>query len=158
MEKLKNIFTWILVIFALISIGFLLGKNSVKKNNQIEHSLKITEDKDIVAVYYLHTTFRCVTCNTIEQMTKDLINNSYQEELKKGKLIWREENFQENEDLAEKFQISSSCVVVAYISDGIIKDYKRLDEVWNLIKNPENFNQYISNAIEEQLNRLGGKI
>ncbi|WP_213701023.1 MULTISPECIES: nitrophenyl compound nitroreductase subunit ArsF family protein [Aminobacterium] len=155
MERLKKILTNCLLAFAMISIGFALGKHSVKLDKQT-NSL-FNENGRQVAVYYLHSTFRCITCNTIEKMTWELLTSSYSDELADRKIQWIKDNFQENEALAEQFEVFASCVVVAEMENGVITDYKRLDDVWTLMKDPEAFNRYISDAIDGYLKKTGGK-
>ncbi len=154
MEKAKKILTNSLIAFALISIGFALGKHSVKPELQTNSLLNGNGHQ--VAVYYLHSTFRCVTCNTIEKLTRDLLDNSYSQQLADGKIQWIEDDFQENETLAKQFEVVASCVVVADVKDGIVLDFKRLDDVWTKMKDPDAFNQYISEAIEGYLKKSGG--
>jgi len=155
MEKAKKILTNSLLAFVLLSIGFAFGKHSVKSEAQTD---MVPQAKGhVVAVYYLHSTFRCVTCNTIEKMTRDLLGNSYSDKLKTGKIQWLEADFQENEALARQFEVVASCVVVAEVKDGKVVDYKRLDEVWTLMKDTDAFNRYISEAIDGYLLKIGGQ-
>lgn len=156
MERLKKILTRVLLVFVLISIGFALGKHSVKSDAP---PLSFSGAKGHqVVVYYLHSTFRCVTCNSIEEMTRELLNNSYRSEMDAGTIRWIEADFQENETLATDFEVAASCVVVANMVDGRISDYKRLDKVWTLMDDPETFNAYISNAIDGYLRPSGGDL
>lgn len=155
MERLQKILTNCLLAFALISIGFALGKHSVKPELQTSSLPK--ENGCHVAVYYLHSTFRCVTCNTIEKMTRDLLGKDYGKQLADGKIQWIKDDFQENEALAKQFAVVASCVVVAEMKDGAVLDFKRLDEVWTKMKDPEAFDRYISNAIDGYLKKSGGK-
>ena len=143
-----------LLTFALISIGFALGKHLVKPDAQVNH-LPNGNGRQ-VAVYYLHSTFRCVTCNTIEKMTRELLDTSYAQQLADGKIQWIEDDFQENEALARQFEVAASCVVVAEMKDGVVLDYKRLDDVWTKMKDTAAFNQYISEAIDGYLKKGGG--
>ena len=155
MDRLKKIITSGLLAFALISIGFALGKHSVKpdvKANDLPNG-----NGRQVAVYYLHSTFRCVTCNTIEKMTRELLDTSYSKQLADGKIQWIEDDFQENEALAKQFEVAASCVVVADMKDGTVLDYKRLDDVWTKMKDQDAFNKYISDAIDGYLKKSGGK-
>lgn len=156
MERLKKIITYGLLAFALISIGFALGKHSVKPDVKV-NDLPNGNGRQ-VAVYYLHSTFRCLTCNTIERMTRELLDNSYSKQLADRKIQWIEDDFQENEPLAKQFEVVASCVVVAEIKDGTVLDYKRLDDVWTVMNDPETFNRYISDAIDGYLNKNGGKL
>lgn len=146
MGKIHHIITKLLIAFVLISIGFILGKNS-----RVDSSSTEIGSGTYIEVYYLHTTFRCVTCNTIESMTKELLDKKYSSQIDDGRIKWSSVDFQENEKLAEKFKVVSSCVVVANIKDGVVTDYKRLDDVWTKMKNKHEFDTYVSSAIDSYL-------
>lgn len=152
----KKFLTYTLVAFALISIGFAFGKYSVKSDGA-DWGQKTDQGK-YVAVYYMHSSFRCVTCNTIEKMTRELLDDSYAEELARGQIRWHEINFQENETLAAQFEVMASCVVVAQVESGRVVEFKRLDEVWTLMQEPASFNNYISSAIDSYLKLKGGQL
>ena len=160
MKKSLKIIKNILLAFVLVSIGFALGKNysDVKiksKNDVVMVKAKNTdlENRMVIHVYYMHSTFRCATCNTIEKMTKKLLNTKYSEEMNKKEILFSDVDFQSNEHLAKKFGVVSSCVVVAIEKNGKIIDFKRLDEVWTLMERPEKFNSYISRTIKDYLNK-----
>lgn len=142
-----------LLAFVFVSIGFSLGRHSVKSGST--GSLPPSDGKSSVQVYYLHSTFRCTTCNTIEKMTKALLDRQYKADLASGDMLFNEIDFQADEDLAKKFGVVASCIVVAAIKDGKIVDFRRLDEVWTLMKDPPAFDKYINDAIDamKQKNR-----
>jgi hypothetical protein len=150
-DKFKNIIKKLLLIFVFVSVGFALGKYSASRKGTSGYSTS----KDAVHVYYMHATFRCVTCNTIEKMTKTFLDSRFAEEIKTKKIIFSELNFQENEALAKKFDVVSSCVVVAKETNGEITGFKRLDKVWTLMDKPEEFNAYLSKAIESFMTDKG---
>jgi hypothetical protein len=149
MEKFKKILSHALLVFVWISIGFAIGKNSVKPEGALPELS--TGRGSQVAVYYLHSTFRCVTCNTIESMTRELLEQRYNQQLADGEVLWIEADFQENEALARQFEVAASCVVVAAMFDGAVTEYQRLDEVWTFMKEPEAFELYIGDAIDAYL-------
>jgi len=155
--KIKSLIKNILLIFVFISIGFILGKYSmVMTDDSAVSSQTLLTDLDkktqnVVHVYYMHSTFRCITCNTIEKTTKQLLYTQYSKDLKEGEIIFSEVDFQTNIKLSKKFHIVSGCVVVAKERDGKIIDFKRLDEVWTLWDKPKAFNSYISKAINSFL-------
>jgi len=151
-EYEKKIITHALLAFVLLSIGVVLGKNSVL-NSQPSQQYSEKNDHHVV-VYYLHSTFRCETCNAIEQMAHSLVVQAYSDAVGENKLLWRTENFQENEVLAKQFGVVASVVVVADIESGVVRDFKRLDDVWTLMEQPEAFNRYISAAIDGYLARI----
>jgi hypothetical protein len=158
MKKTAGIIKIILLAFVLISIGFAFVKhfnaetvktaNSINLTNAEHNNLK---SRVVIHVYYLHSTFRCITCNTIEKMTKQLLDKDFSKEMKDKKIIFSEANFQLDENLAKKFKVVSSCVVVAVEENGKILGFKRLDEVWTLLDKHTDFNNYISQAVNDYL-------
>jgi hypothetical protein len=156
MQKIKHILTKGLVSFALISIGFALGKHAAQPSATPGAAQPAANGRQI-AVYYLHSTFRCVTCNTIESMTRDLLDSVYSKELSDGTIQWIEADFMQDTALAKQFEVAASCVVVAEIQDGAVRDYKRLDDVWTRMQNPASFNAYVSDAIDGYLKQTGGE-
>ena len=148
------------MIFVFISIGFLLGKYSVEKKAKAFMPVSTQksdsyEETIAIHVYYMHSTFRCKTCNTIEKMTKQLLDTKYTEAIQDKKIIFSDVDFQSNNELAKKFKIVSSCVVVAKEKNGVIFEFKRLDDVWTLLNKPNEFNKYISKAINSFLDKKG---
>jgi hypothetical protein len=156
MKKVKAIITKLLICFALISIGFAIGKNSVKKGSDSSVALGEDGNNNHIAVFYMHSTFRCASCNSIEKMAKALLDKDYAEELKDGRIKWKDVDFQDNEALADQFKVIASCVVVAQVKDGKFTSFKRLDEVWTLMKDPPAFDKYIRTAIDSYLKGPGG--
>ena len=156
---MKTIIKNILLAFVLVSIGFALGKNysdgkARSKGDAVQIKAENTNLKNrvVIHVYYMHSTFRCTTCNTIEKMTKKLLKTKYSEEMNKKEILFSDVDFQSDEQLAKKFGIVSSCVVITIERNEKIIDFKRLDEVWTLMKKPAEFNNYIEKTIQNYLN------
>jgi hypothetical protein len=148
-----------LLVFVLVSVGFALGKEVTVRRQAAASdtgSPAISETGDKVVVYYLHTTFRCVTCNEIERLAKALVETEFGEELRAGRIEWREANFQQDEVLAKRYEVVSSCVVVANIQSGKETGFQRLDDVWTRYQNPADFNEYVGAAIRKSLGETGG--
>ena len=144
----------LLLIFVLVSIGFAFGKYSVDRPQAVLPSGLAAE---AVNVYYMHATFRCVTCNTIEKMTRQLLESKYKKQMQNGSIVFAEVDFQKNEPIARQFDVISSCVVVARTKDGRTTVFERLDKVWELLDKPDEFNAYISSAIDKLLISGGAK-
>ncbi len=145
-KALKNI----LLSFILISIGFSLGKHYAGKPIQDKEN----EKSSLVRVYYMHANFRCTSCNSIQEMTEKLLREKYAKEMAAGKVEFVEVNFQKDEVLAERFDIKSSCVVVAKIQAGKTVAHQTLNEVWTLYQKPAEFNAYINKAIQTYLREI----
>ena len=149
-KKMKTV-KHTLLIFVWITIGFAIGKHCTDRDNSGIDSPATATGKgaNIVRVYYMHTTFRCSTCNKIERMTKELLKTQYAEAMADGRIEFESVDFQNNAKLTEQFDIISSCVVVTLVVDGKIVKHQRLDEVWTLLATPDKFNAYISKAIDQ---------
>lgn len=152
----QKVLTRLLLGFALISIGFAAGKHAAKSTGDRQlpegpSGADVPGRGLTVMVTYMHATFRCVTCNTIERLTRELLESEFAQELKAGTVRMEEVDFQENEDLAKRYEVVASCVVVTHLRDGEEVAYQRLDEVWTLMKDPPAFNRYVGGAIREYL-------
>lgn len=148
-KGLQKLLTYLLVSFALVSIGYSLGKNHQPKQEPVIS--RSSEQKSIVQVYYLHSTFRCDSCNQIETMTRQLVDSKYQSETASGKLEFIEMDFQENEALAEKYEVTASCVVISLQDKGKDLAFERVDEVWTLKENQEKFDLHLQKVIDQFL-------
>lgn len=148
---MKTCITYLLLAFAIFTLGYGLGREAGLRQGAAAAPVPTAEEGDKVIVYYLHTTFRCVTCNTIERMTRELVERDFAEALAEGRVEWREANFQEREDLAKKYEIVSSTVVVARLEEGRETGFQRLDDVWTLHPYPDAFAEYVGKAIRTYL-------
>jgi hypothetical protein len=157
----KTLITRLLLAFVLFTLGFGVGKEVGRRQAVPPASTPAlpgearaparVEDK--VIVYYLHATFRCVTCNTIEAMAKEVVETQFAEALAAGRIEWYEGDFQVEEDLARRFDVVSSCVVVARRVAGKEAEFQRLDEVWTLVDKPAEFREYIVTAVRKYTGR-----
>ena len=163
-EKAVKIIRGSLMAFVFVTIGFALGRESARRAEvsvipgapaAVAEGAGNAEGATRVIVYYAHTAFRCVTCNTIEEMAKNAIDAQFVEELAAGTVEWRTENFQENDVFALSHEVISSCVVVVRMKGDREVDYRRLDKVWTLMKDPPAFESYVLDAVREFL--PGGK-
>jgi len=159
MEQAHRIVKNALLAFVLISIGFVLGKHNAERDGAAaadppspagrpaEHATSPVR----VRITYVHSTYRCATCNTIEKMAREVIEEQFADALADGRIEWQEADFQKDEALAERFGIVASCVVVATVRGETVLDFKRLDDVWSLMEDPPKFSAYISGTVRGYL-------
>lgn len=152
--KVKKAVSRVLIGFVLVSIGFVVGKEvtlrSVRTGGASPAATQPAGSNRVI-VYYMHGTVRCVTCNRIEKMAAELVDSQFARARQDGRLVWREVNFQEDEQLAKRYDVASSCVVVVKVRDGREVDFRRVDEVWTLADKPEEFNACLTGAIRAYL-------
>ena len=142
-ENFQPLVRNLLLGFVLLSVGFALGKESQRRVPPAP-SAAVSGGQTPVTVYYAHTTFRCVTCNTIEALAKQTLEKRFADDLAKGQIEWQVVNFQDDAVFAERYEIASSTVVVTRAGGR----YQRLDEVWTKVDDPAAFEEYIAMAVQ----------
>lgn len=147
-DKTKTVLSRLLLCFVLVSIGYALGREVTIRRMQPDNAATVGEQ---VMVYYMHGTMRCATCNQIEAVARKVVHEDFAEALRAGRLKWQAVNITENEALAKRYKVLSSVVVVVRRKDGADVDFKRLDEVWTLVKKPEELAARIRRAVEAAL-------
>ena len=137
-----------IIIGAGIVALILLAIFAVKPKNNAINSMNSTGATK-VQVFLFHATQRCPTCIRIGQLAKATVEERFPEQLKSGKIEFREINIDlpENKDLAEKFRASGSALFINSIKNGqdnIAEDTM----VWQLAPGYEiKFKDYLSDKL-----------
>ncbi len=151
-DKLKKAVAGVLLCFALISIGYAIGKEvTLHKLAGRETAIGPTTapaSGDKVIVYYMHATLRCVTCNAIEKSAHETVKQDFAERVKAGRVEWHVVNIDENEALAKRYNVASSSVVVVHLRDGKEVGHEPLEKVWELSDKPEELRSYVAGKIQ----------
>lgn len=107
----------------------------------------------VVYAYYFHRTFRCISCQMMEDLAARTIEEHFARQTQDGRVVWMSVNVDEPEGktLGQPFNARGSELVVARMENGVCKDSKRLDDLWGLKDRPEAFSQYLINEITARL-------
>lgn len=110
------------ILFILTLVTLLACGNSSKTNSQT-NSPSATKSgvlKDYIEVLYFHGKQRCITCNAIEKLTKEVLENDFARQLKDGEIIFKiiDISKKENEKIAEKYEVTWSSLFVNKWIDG----------------------------------------
>lgn len=113
---------------------------------------EIKEQKKLV-VYYLHGTFRCQSCNTIERLTKIAVETGFKEQLKNGRVEIRVINVEEkgNEHFVNDYKLYTKSVILSDLKNGKEGKWKNLDQVWTLLHDEGKFIEYIQKEVKSFL-------
>ena len=123
-------------------------QKSSEKTAQVQNS----KPAEKIQVFLFHATQRCYSCITIGKFAKETVEQKFPEELKSGKIEFREINIDlpENKELATKFKAAGSSLFINPIVDG--KDNIKEDtQVWRLVSNEQGFISYLSDKIKTLL-------
>jgi len=101
--------------FLTLTIMFLLGTasydSSVAQNAEPTQKVKKSTPTE---VYYFHLTRRCVTCQTVEKVTEQAVNEFFPEELKRGDVTFKSINIEEKENdaLVKKLKVDGQSLLI----------------------------------------------
>ena len=107
---------------------------------------------DVVEVLYFHSKQRCASCIAMEKHTKELVDSVYADELKNGKLVFKSVDITKDEQIADKYEVSwSSLIVIDYDKNGEEKVENMTEFAFANARNaPDKF----KNGIAEKINRM----
>ncbi len=154
-----NILKHGLLAFVLLSVGFAIGKEMVLRQTETpseDRRSDSSKTKNQVVVSYVHATIRCVSCNTIERLVKETLDEQFANAISEETITVAEINFQKDMDFARQYEIVANCVVLHRMVQGNEVAYQRLDKVWKLYEDPTAFKQYLGHAIQSYLDLLPG--
>lgn len=173
---MKKLLTTALVTFALIGAGMAL-RNQVSQEapegetaaqpaverGEEEATLASDPEKetaaptdaaalsaDRIVVTYFTGDVRCPSCHQIENMTRQTVETRYADALAAGDIEFRMINVdrEANRHYIRDYKLVSKTVIVSKIENGEEVDWENLQDVWRLFGNREDFEAYLSAAID----------
>lgn len=102
-----------------------------------------------VIAYYFHGNFRCVSCVKIETLSRKAITEGFPEEMRSGRLEFREVNVDEpqNRHFVEEYQLSSQSLVLVRLRDGRRVRWQNMAKVWTLLGSEGEFIPYVRDGV-----------
>lgn len=102
---------------------------------------------DKIIVYYFHGYKRCTSCMTIERFTRESVEANFAGELKTGVVEFRSINVEEpqNSHYAKDYKLYTRSVIISDVAQGKERRWKNLQKVWELIRQENDFKNYVRN-------------
>jgi len=154
----RRIAGWALLVFAAASLGFGVSREIMRGGRPAATPVSAANRPDSAApradrvvVYYMHQAFRCVTCRKMEEMAWRAVHEDFADAMSDGRVEWRTVNFHERRDLAERYDLVASSVVVSKVRGGREVKFEKLDRTWQLLGDPPAFRSYITGAVRSLL-------
>ncbi len=155
--KVKSIISLILVLFVGASLIYLAINESGSTADNIAEPEMVASSAPShqIVAYYFHGFQRCKTCLHIESQAKLALENRYPEAFRDGLLEWKAVNFEEeaNAEMATKYELVASSLVIVEFVDGAETNWKLLDKVWDLVWDEEPFATYVQAEVGGYLNQ-----
>ena len=112
---------------------------------------------DKVIAYYFHWTTRCQSCLEIEQYSRDVMIETFGDQLEADRLEWHAHNMEqpEHEHFQTDFELSTAALVLVRLTDGAIIEWKVLGDVWKLVEVREDLQDYVEAETRAYLDAAG---
>lgn len=134
----------------LFFVGTVFAMGGVPKQNTSAHADVATVAKgNQVIAYYFHGNFRCYTCHTMEQYSKEAIEANFKNELSSGKLVFKAVNTDEsgNEHFVQDYQLYTKSLVLSLMKDGKEVKSKNLTQIWECVRDKQKFYDYVTEEV-----------
>jgi len=119
-------------------------------NAQTEKKITTNKKKaENINIYYFHFTARCITCKTVENESKKIVETLYPEHIKKGKISFKSINIDDpsSAQLVKLYNVGGQSLL---ITKGNIKIDITREGFMYARTNPEK----LKVVIKEQIDRL----
>jgi hypothetical protein len=106
-----------------------------------------------VVAYYFHGRFRCASCMRIESLSGKAIREGFPEELRSGRLAFREVDVEEpgNRHFIYEYRLVGQSLVIVEFRDGRRVRWKTLEKVWTLLGSEKAFLRYVRDGVSSYL-------
>jgi hypothetical protein len=134
-----------IVLITLVGVSLVCGP-----------SFAADEPSDYIQAYYFHASYRCKTCTTIEQYSRETIETNFKEQLGNGTLRFTQINFDEpeNRHYLQDYNLTYRALVIVRYKDGKQVTFKNLEKIWQLKGNKPDFLSYVKTELEVYLKEL----
>lgn len=142
MKKMSLIFA---LCVGLVGCG---GNASQSAENQADASMK-----DGVEVLYFHGKQRCATCMAIESNATEVVKTQFADQVENGDVVFKIVNIEEDEALADKYQITWSSLVLVDYDSGVERAENITEFAFAKARTaPDEFKSELKTKIETLLN------
>lgn len=123
-----------------------VARNTTDEPAELDHK---------VMAYYFHGDMRCITCLAIEDQARAAIENAFPGQMEAGTIQWQPVNFDkpENRHFIEEYDLSMSSLILVHADNGEQKEWKILENVWELVDLIESFDRYVEEETRAYVDR-----
>ena len=117
------------------------------------YAQKTSTNKELVEVIYFYGKKRCTTCNAIEKLSQEVVNDQFAKQVADGTVVYKAVDIttKEGEALADHFEVAWSSLFINKI-EGRKESVNNMTKFAfaNALNNPEEF----KNGLTEKINSL----
>ena len=145
-----------LFIFKLFLMPALMFFAGCSGNAQSQKTPVAASGPDRIEVLDFHTTHRCKACLTIEQLTKELLTESYSSEMEKGLITFRLINADDesNEAIVNKYLAFGTTLIISTVNDGQETHLDLTSFAFMNVNNEAQFKAGLKEHLEDSLQKI----
>ncbi|MFA5817095.1 MAG: nitrophenyl compound nitroreductase subunit ArsF family protein [Bacteroidales bacterium] len=108
----------LLMLASFLLTGALFTEPAAAGKNEPAQQVKKATPTE---VYYFHFTRRCATCQTVEKVAEQAVNEFFPEAMKRGDVTFKSVNIEEkeNEDLVKRLKVEGQALLIVNGKDQI---------------------------------------
>lgn len=102
------------IIIGAVVFAAVIALVAFRNSDSVQEEISIATTGDKVEVLYFHLTRRCVTCQAVENVTRDAVQELYADEISGGRLVFRSMNLEDksHEADAERVKATGQCLLI----------------------------------------------
>jgi len=136
-----------LMLATILLTGALFTESITAQATQPTQQVKKTTPTE---VYYFHFTRRCVTCQTVEKVAEQAVNEFFPDAVKRGDVFFKSVNIEEkgNEDLIKRLKVEGQSLLIVngkeqvnIVDKGFMYAMNEPDKLKAVVK--ENVQKYV---------------
>ena len=131
-------------------VVFALGTNACNAKIENTNGSGATLNDKKIEVYYFHFTRRCLTCNTVEKVTENALNEYFSEKVEKGEVVFTSVNLDEEEgkEIGKELEVAAQKLLIVTGDEKV--DITNI-AFMNARSNPDKLKTKIKETIENML-------
>jgi hypothetical protein len=138
---MKKIATWLLIVFIVFAVATKMIFRNIPQESTVIHGDNL--------VMLFHAKVRCPTCNTMESLVKETLNDQKYADLGIN-LVLLEYDSPENKELVERFHIgTASIILVEQRGEVIVRSCDVTSEAWHWIDYKKRFVEMLDTKLTD---------
>jgi hypothetical protein len=159
MQKNLGSFLFLKVMIFILMYGCGQAEKTGTKTSEaksINAKINKVQTAEKLIVYYFHTEYRCWSCNQFENLTKEVLKESFQDQVVKGNIEFRPINVEtdHNKHYIEDYKLITKSIILSLQKEKKQVEWKNMDKIWTLVRDAEKFKIYIKEGIANYLGKV----
>jgi hypothetical protein len=154
----KRVAAVVLLAFVALSAAFVVWqRTSSSADAPAAPTIPASVQAPQVTVYYFHAKARCATCQRLEAYAREAVESGFAAELAAGRLAFSSLDVTELQyrHFGADFQLQFQSVVLGESRDGQMLRWKKLDRIWDLVRDKPAYVTYVQNELRAFLEAKG---